>query len=505
MAATFGKDDSDGARLLASVCAAVAGWPDLGSRPRISVDQWNGFTVDEQRASLDIGIAAIRRASGYRAVADQLRTLGELRYEPAVPTLTGLWEHCLVEPIRIAAGHALFGIGTSEARAVLRAGVHDHDRLARFMAVKTMFTDEGISWDNVGWLFSSDRLATASGQAAAFEALRFLSPRSFSRAGDQWWLDELRDLLSSDRRWLDLCVGLRGHASLGFLARQALQYADPAVTGPALDAAVAAEAAQPRPRAPRLAAGSLAERYRRGDHRGVWRELGAVDSLDDSWRAEAGRVAVLTMQRVRRNAEHLVDALTARGWPVTAEKALPGPASDVEERLERLEQLTGAPVPPALAAFWRVIGQVDLVPRELGDAPFPAGVPGFLTVADPLEILDLTEAWFWVEEWQERSAGLHPEIARPLDLGISADYLHKANISGGGPYCVWLPDTGADPLVRQEEHQLSFTDYLRRAFASKGFLRADRQQQWLNHRFSHDQLTDATNWLASIECERADF
>lgn len=99
MAATSGKDDSDGARRLASVCEAVAGWPDLGSRPRISVDQWNGFTVEEQRAYLDAGIAAIRRASGYRAVADQLRTLGELRYEPAVPTLTALREHCLVEPV----------------------------------------------------------------------------------------------------------------------------------------------------------------------------------------------------------------------------------------------------------------------------------------------------------------------------------------------------------------------------------------------------------------------
>ena len=436
MADSTGTDEGDGARLLASAREALAGWPDFGSHPRISVDQWNGFTVDEKRAYGDIGIAAIRRVTGYRAVADQLRALGRLRYEPAVPTLAGLWEHCPVEPVRAAAAHALSGIGTSEARAALRAGVYDHDDLARFMAVKTMFTDQGLPWDNVGWLFSADRLATASGQVAAFEALRFLSPCSFSRAGDQWWLDELRDLLSRDRRWLDLCVGLRDHASLGFLARQALQYADPAVTGPALDAAAAAKAAQPRPRAPRLAAGSLVERYQRGDHRGVWQELGAVDPLDGPWRAEAEHVAVLTMQRVRRSAERLVTALIARGWPVTAEKALPGPASDVEERLMRLEQLTAAPVPPALAAYWRVVGRVGLVPRELWDAPFPAGVPEGLAVADPLEILDPTEAWFCVEEWQDRSAGLHPGIAGPLELDISADYLHKANISGGGPYCV---------------------------------------------------------------------
>ena len=109
------------------------------------------------------------------------------------------------------------------------------------------------------------------------------------------------------------------------------------------------------------------------------------------------------------------------------------------------------------------------------------------------------------QEWQERSAGLHPEIAGPLELDISADYLHKANISGDGPYSVWLPCTGTDPLVREEEHHLSFTDYLRRAFAGKGFLRTDRQEQWLNHPFGRDQLADATDWLAGVECERAGF
>jgi hypothetical protein len=266
MADNTGTDESECARLLGSVREALAGWPSLGSHQRVSVDEWNAFTVDEKGAYQGLAIAAIRRVSGWRAVADQLRALGRLRYAPAVRTLTGLWEHCPVEPIRTAAAHALFSIGTSQARAALRAGIDDQDGLARFMAVKTMFTDEGMAWDKVGWLFSADRLATASGRAAAFEALRFLSPCSSSRAGDQWWLDELRDLLSRDRRWLELCVGLRDHASLGFLARQALAYADPAVTGPALDDA-AANPAQPPPHPPFLAAGSIVERYGHGGHR----------------------------------------------------------------------------------------------------------------------------------------------------------------------------------------------------------------------------------------------
>src|ERR1700722_15031959 len=505
MADSGGAGAADGARLLDSVREALLGYPDLGSRPRVSCGQWNGLNAAERRAYLDVGITAIRRFNGYRAVAGQLRVLGQLRYEPAVAVLTALWEDCPVEPIRIAAAHALFGIGTGEARAALRAGIDGCEHIDRFMAVKTMLTDEGTPWDNAGWLFSGDRLSTAAGRAAADGALRFLSPSSFSSMGDRWHLDELRDLLSRDRRWLDLCVSLRDHASLGLSARQALEYADPAVTGPALDAAAAARAARARPRAPRLAAGSLVERYQSGDHRGVWRDLGAVDPLDAAWRAEAGQVAVLTMQRVRRNAERLVTALIARGWPVTAEKALPGPAPDVEERLQQLERLTGTAVPPALAAFWRVVGQVNLVPRELWGAPFPDGVPESLAAADPLEIIDPSEAWFCVEEWQKRSAGLHPEITGPLELMISADYLHKANISGGGPYCVWLPATGADPLVREEAHAMSFTDYLRLAFKSKGFLRAGQQQEPVSHGVDRDHQAHASGWLASVEYEQVDF
>jgi hypothetical protein len=504
MADSAGTGEIDGARLLDSVREALLGYPVLGSRPRVSAERWNGLSAAERRAYLNVGITAIRRFAGYRAVAGQLRVLGQLRYEPAVDLLTGLWADCPVEPIRIAAAHALFSIGTSEARAALRAGIDDCEHFDRFMAIKTMLTDEGMQWDNAGWLFSGNRLSTTAGLAAADGALRFLSPSSFSRTGDRWHLDELRDLLSRDRRWLDLCVSLRGHAYLGRSARQALEYADPAVTGPALDAAAAARATQGRPRVPRLAARSLVDRYQRGDHRGVWHDLGAVDPLDTARRAEAEQVAVLTMQRVRRNAEHLVTALIAKGWPVTAEKALPGPSPDLEELLQQLEQLTGTAVPPALAAFWRVVGPIDLVPRELWDAPFPDDVPEPLAAADPLEVIDLSEAWFGVREWQEKSARLHPEIAGPLELIISADYLHKANISGGGPYCVWLPCTGADPLVREEEHGLSFTDYLRLAFEGKGFLRAGQQER-VNHDVDRDQQADASSWLASVEYEQADF
>lgn len=500
-----GSDELDGARMLESLLQALAAWPDLGSSPRMSIERWSGLTADEAKAYQDVSIAAVQRVAGGREVADRIRALGRLGYAPAVPALIGLWEQCPVHPITTAAAHALFAIGTTEARDGLRKEIHDHEHLGRFMALKVMFSDEGAAWDNVGHLFADECLAVQAGQIAAVEALSFLSPRSHSRSGPAWHSDELRDLVVQDRRWLDLCVGLRDHEILGGQARRVLTYADPAVTRPALDAARAERAARPRPACPPLRAGDLVARYENGDHRGVWKDLAAVAHLDDLWRAEAEQVAVLTMERVRRNARSLATALIARGWPVSLEQALPGPACDVEDRLKELEQLTGSAPPPALAAYWRIVGAIDLVPRGTWKAPFPPGVPELLAVADPLEIGDLSNGWYSVEQWQAEAENQHPELAGPPELDIAADYLHKANISGGSPYSVRLSNVGADPLVRHEEHGLTFTDYLRRAFEGNGFLRLDAQDEWLTYGFTRDQLAELAGWLASVEYEHTDF
>lgn len=56
----------DCARLLDSVREALLGYPDLGSRPRVSGDQWNGLNAAEKWAFQNVGIAAIRRFTGYR-------------------------------------------------------------------------------------------------------------------------------------------------------------------------------------------------------------------------------------------------------------------------------------------------------------------------------------------------------------------------------------------------------------------------------------------------------
>jgi hypothetical protein len=78
------------------------------------------------------------------------------------------------------------------------------------------------------------------------------------------------------------------------------------------------------------------------------------------------------------------------------------------------------------------------------------------------------------EEWQEQRSRLDPELADPCNLDLAPDYLHKANISGGGPYGIELPFLGADPVFANEAHELPFVDYLRLCFRWAGFPRLER-------------------------------
>jgi hypothetical protein len=359
--------------------------------------------------------------------------------------------------------------------------------LNRFLALKVLWTDAGSAWDNVSWVLGANRLSSPVGIAIGSEALSFLHPSSWSARGTTWHIDGLNEHVQRDERWLDLLVSIRHDADIGRAARSALWHMDRSIVDPLLDAAAHHDAdelaAEPHP--PAVVPGALVRRYEAGDHDAVWRELRSVVRLDAAWRNEAHALAMATMERVRRNAERLVTALADAGWPLNRDTAISAPPNDLEARLATIESLTGSPCPPSAVAFWRVVGGIRLVP-EL--EPWPPNIPYALAELDPLEVADPASVWFAVDEWQEGSASAHPELAGPIELPIAADHLHKANISGGPPYALWLPDNGADPIVREEPHRLPFTDYLRHVFRNSGFaLLSERPDE------------EAQRWVASLD------
>jgi hypothetical protein len=195
------------------------------------------------------------------------------------------------------------------------------------------------------------------------------------------------------------------------------------------------------------------ERYLDGQHEQVWTELvGIGPSIRDDpeeW-ADARAVAEETMRRVRANVARLREGLPAIGYEfANPDGVLVDPTDDVRAELDRLEAATG-PIPLAVRVFCEVVGSVDLS----GEHPeWPH------QLLDPL--MFETSVDYWIDSHEDmREQGAITD-AEPYELDFSPDDLHKADISGGAPYAVRVPDASADALVVWEPHETTFVNYLR--------------------------------------------
>lgn len=218
---------------------------------------------------------------------------------------------------------------------------------------------------------------------------------------------------------------------------------------------------------------SLLRRYQGGEFEQVWHEICAHTRVDGDFRHEVVEVAEATMQRVAQNADLLAERLRVFGWQaLLAEhqdlRTLPK-LSD-QAVFARIEDISGAPVPPTLLAFWRVVGGINWV----WDYNAPVAQPdlGFTLPPeehDPLCIDAPEVITYLFDEWIYQKQEYKPDLTSQFMIDLAPDYLHKADYSGGSPYCIEVPFLGADPMLAEERHKLPFLDYLRLAFRWSGF------------------------------------
>lgn len=224
-------------------------------------------------------------------------------------------------------------------------------------------------------------------------------------------------------------------------------------------------------------------RYRRGERVQVWEEIRALGPRcrEREYDDEVARVVAETMARVRINVDRLVAGLREEGYEFVAPTAADYhtdrsrfyPSGAVEDLIAFLEALRG-PLPLVMTAWMRQVGDVNLVgnhplwPRAdmYTDAlvvEFEYGAWDMTAAEVRAHYRSELEAWQW---WAEE-AGL--EAAGGFCLPFAPDVYHKVNVSGGGPYGIYLPDGAADGLVEVEGGQMYFVDYLRHCFKWGGF------------------------------------
>jgi len=466
-------------RLLGTLRESVLFSEDFPRRRRLSHAEWAGLGEEERGRSCEPGLIAIGRVKNAWEMADIVSQLGKTKHPAAVPLLAELWADCALQPVRNAAGHALRAIGTPEARRALLGLIEDADHLSVYLAVDAVFDEDATrAFDRFSHYFEPGRVAQPGGAVIPNAVLATFAPGSFAagRNGElapQWADSRAPSWLRQDPRWVRLCVALRHDKQLGHTARTVLRYADPDLVGPALEEAQAREG--PRVVCPATrAAGDLLARYLRGEHGPIWDELRSHEALGGDLLEEARAVAKETMSRVARGADVLAERLAALGWVPLYGELRTRPRAEDREVMRRIEEVTGAPLPLSLRAFWEVVVGINFVwDYESGGAP-DLGVDLPMEEMDPLCVDPPGVVTYLFEEWEEQRSGVDPEFADPFNLDLAPDYLHKANISGGGPYGIELPFLGADPVFANEAHELPFVDYLRLCFRWAGFPRLER-------------------------------
>jgi hypothetical protein len=230
------------------------------------------------------------------------------------------------------------------------------------------------------------------------------------------------------------------------------------------------------------------ERYRSGQFRQVWNEMTSLggDLRSDAEALEQAAVVTReTMMRARHNVEQLVELLPAHGFEFEADPLVP-PDSDVVAQLDALEEEVGL-LPLALRAWFEEVGNVNLNgshPEWTFEYPDP------LVVDAPVEyIRSEFEAW-------SHDRGTEWDRGSQFEIPVAPDYLHKANISGGAPYGLVVPNAGVDGLLLWEPHQTTFVNYLRTAFRMGGMPGWLREPALLEDWALPDQ--PAPGWLLEL-------
>ena len=221
---------------------------------------------------------------------------------------------------------------------------------------------------------------------------------------------------------------------------------------------------------------SFYDRYINGETHSVYTDIEKLgeEAFSPGYYPDVEKVLTETFQRVRFNLEVIYKELKNINYVFWKDKmgndeALSGPFSDKDDRLHILMQSVEpvGKLPISMKMFYQIVGSCNFA-WNYQDAP-----KILWEMADPIQIAPLTDCVsqvtdpYWLEEMEEY---IQDDDFGFAFLYLSADSLHKDNISGGAPYALQLNrQKSIDGKFLNEPNDTTFINYLRICFEKCGF------------------------------------
>ena len=213
----------------------------------------------------------------------------------------------------------------------------------------------------------------------------------------------------------------------------------------------------------------LLERYQQGDTHRVYEEIEQLgpDAMERKDFVKIEAVVTETMNRVAYNLDVIYRGLLDEKYCFPKnirfdfEHPVLKPQQGVNRLIQKLEKSVRkyGSIPLSLKLFYQIVGSCNLAwdYESISEIPWEG--------ADPIQIGPITDLLSEIKEMDEEDI--------EDGLPVSADYLHKDNISGGPQYRIELTERPqVDSRFLNEEHNTTFINYLRIALDNCGFSRA---------------------------------
>jgi hypothetical protein len=217
------------------------------------------------------------------------------------------------------------------------------------------------------------------------------------------------------------------------------------------------------------------ERYLNGETGIVYAEiykLGEAAFLPENF-SDIEKVLTETFERVAYNLEIIYHELISINYRFKTdpkynfERPLVKPLPNTYALLARLEEIVSpfGFVPVSLKMFYKIVGSCNF------GWDYETNEDFIWQCADPIHIISLDDLVSEISD-EDNLSDLKDYFEEDdfVALQLSADYLHKDNVSGGPPYSLQLtPQPSIDGNFLNEEHNTTFINYLRICFENCGF------------------------------------